>query len=104
MYKYSYNCKYVSSICTLIIVSIYNLKLTTNLKNVYVTEDNCRCDGVSFQNNGTVKVQKFEDNSNDENTIYSVKPMRTFLGKSQVCNMNMFSGAKNKSVFDGNTI
>ena len=30
--------------------------------------------------------------------------MRTFLGKSQVCNMTMFSGALNKSLFDGNTI
>ena len=30
--------------------------------------------------------------------------MGTFLGKSQVCNMTMFSGALNKSVFDGNTI
>ena len=30
--------------------------------------------------------------------------MSTFLGKSQVCNMTMFSGALNKSVFDGNTI
>ena len=30
--------------------------------------------------------------------------MRIFLGKSQVCNMTMFSGALNKSVFDGNTI
>ena len=30
--------------------------------------------------------------------------MRTFLSKSQVCNMTMFSGALNQSVFDGNTI
>ena len=30
--------------------------------------------------------------------------MRTFLGKSQVCTMTMFSGALNESVFDGNTI
>ena len=30
--------------------------------------------------------------------------MRTFLGKSQICNMTMFSGAFKKSVFDGNTI
>ena len=30
--------------------------------------------------------------------------MRIFLGKSQVCNMTKFSGALNKSVFDGNTI
>ena len=30
--------------------------------------------------------------------------MRIFLGKSQGCKMTMFSGALNKSVFDGNTI
>ena len=30
--------------------------------------------------------------------------METFLGKSQVCNMTMFSGASDKEVFDGNTI
>ena len=29
--------------------------------------------------------------------------MRIFLGKSQVCNMTMFSGAFVKKVFDGNT-
>ena len=30
--------------------------------------------------------------------------MRIILGKSQVCNMIMFSGAFDKKVFDGNTI
>ena len=30
--------------------------------------------------------------------------MKAFLGKSQVCNMTMFSGAFDKKVFDGNTI
>ena len=30
--------------------------------------------------------------------------MEMFLGKSQVCNMTVFSGAKDKKVFDGNTI
>ena len=30
--------------------------------------------------------------------------MRIFLGKSQVCNMTMFSGAFDKKVFDGNTL
>ena len=70
---------------------------------IYITENNCDRYGVTFQNNGYVKVQKFEDFSNDENTIYSVKPMRIFLGKSQVCNMTMFSGAFDKKVFDGNT-
>ena len=34
LYKYSYNCKYVSSICTLIIVSISILKIT-NLKSTF---------------------------------------------------------------------
>ena len=62
----------------------------------YVTENNCECYGVTFKINGCVKVQKIEDISNDENTIYSVKPMGIFLGKSQVCNMTMFSGAFDK--------
>ena len=30
--------------------------------------------------------------------------MEIFLGKSQVCNMTMFSGFFDKKVFDGNTI
>ena len=71
---------------------------------IYITENNCECYGVTFQNNGCVKVQKFEDISKDENVIYCVKPMEIFLGKSQVCNMTMFSGAFDKKVFDGNTI
>ena len=70
---------------------------------IYVTENKCKCYGVTFQNNGYVKVQKFEDVSSNENIVYCVKPMRTFLGNSQVCNMTMFFGALNKSVFDGNT-
>ena len=48
---------------------------------VYITENNTNRYGVIFQNNGCVKVQKFEDISNDENTINSVKPMRIFLVK-----------------------
>ena len=69
----------------------------------YNTESNTKCYGVTFQNKGYVKVQKFKDISNDENTIYCVKLMRIFLGKSQVCNMTLFSGAFDKKVF-GNTI
>ena len=71
---------------------------------IYIAENNCECYGVTFQNNGCVKVQNFEDISNDENTVYCVKPMEIFLGKSQVCNMTVFSGARDKKVFDGNTI
>ena len=33
-----------------------------------------------------------------------VKPLRTILGKSEVCDMTIMSGALDKSVFDGNTI
>ena len=71
---------------------------------IYLTEYNTKCYGVTFMNIGYVKVQKFEDISNDENTIYYTKPMEIFLGKSQVCNMTTFSGAFDRDVFDGNTI
>ena len=30
------------------------------------------------------------------------KPLETFLGKSEVCDMTLVSGAVDKSVFDGN--
>ena len=70
---------------------------------VYITENNTKCYGMTFQNNVCVKVQKFRNISNDEKIIYCVKPMRKFLGKNQACNMTMFSGAFDKKVFDGNT-
>ena len=66
---------------------------------IYITENNTKCYGVTFQNIGYVEVQKLEIISNDENTIFCVKPMRTFLGKSQVFNMTMFSGAFEKKYF-----
>ena len=59
---------------------------------------------MTFQSNGYVKVQKFEDISEDKKIIYKVNPIETFLGKSQVCNMTLFSVAFDKEVFDGNTI
>ena len=59
---------------------------------------------MTFQNNGCVKVQKFDDISNDENTLYSEKPMRIFLDKSEVCNVTIISGAFDIKVLDGNTI
>ena len=71
---------------------------------IYITEDNCKCYAVTFQNNGWVKVQKFEDESLDENIIYTINPMETFLGKNQSCTMTALSGAFNKECFDGNTI
>ena len=71
---------------------------------IYITEDNCKCYAVTFEKNGFVKVQKFEDESLDENIIYTVNPMETFLGKSQRCSMTALSGAFDKACFDGNTI
>ena len=71
---------------------------------IYITEDNCECYAVTFENKGWVEVQKFEDGSLDENIIYTVNPMKTFLGKSQRCSMKALSGAFDKGCFDGNTI
>ena len=71
---------------------------------IYITENNCECYAVTLENKGWVKVRKFEDESLDENIIYTVNPMKTFLGKSQRCNMTALSGAFDKSFFDGNTI
>ena len=71
---------------------------------IYVTENNCQCYGVTFRNNGMIKVQKLLDVSNNKNILYEVNPMETFLGKSQLCDMTEFSGAKDEEVFNANTI
>ena len=72
---------------------------------IYLTEYNTRSYGVFVQNNGSIKVQKFENNSDDEKkSIFCEKPLKTFLGKSQRCDMTLILEALDKSVFDGNTI
>ena len=71
---------------------------------IYIAENNTKCYGVTFQNNGYVKVQKLEDISEDKNFIYKVNPVETFVGKSHLSDMTEFSGAKDDEVFDGNTI
>ena len=71
---------------------------------IYVTEINTKCYGLTFQNNGWIRVQKFEDISDDKNTIYCVKPFEIFLGKSESCMMTAFSGAFTEPVFDVNII
>ena len=71
---------------------------------IYITENNCECYAVTFENKGWVKVQNFDDEPLDEKIIYTVNPMETFLGKSQSCTMKALSGAFDKSCFDGNTI
>ena len=71
---------------------------------IYLLENNCKQLAVTFKNNEVIKVQKLEDVSKDENIIYEVNPVESFIGKSQLCDMTEFSGAMNKEVFNGNTI
>ena len=71
---------------------------------LYITENNTERYGVTFQYNGYVKKQKFEDISGDKKIIYKVNPMETLVSKSQLCDMTEFLGAEDKEVFDGNTI
>ena len=70
----------------------------------YITESNTKCYGVTFENNVWIMVQKFEDISNDKNTIHCVKPLEKILGKSEFSMTTAYSGAFNKPVFDGKTI
>ena len=71
---------------------------------IYVTEYKTKCYGVTYQNKGWIKVQKIEDVGDDENIIYEINLIEMFIGKSQLCDMAKFSGAKDKEVYDGNTI
>ena len=71
---------------------------------IYVPENKCQRLGVSFKNNGLVRVQQLKDVSENKNNIYKVNPMETFIGQSQLCNMTEFFGAEDKDVFNGNTI
>ena len=71
---------------------------------IYITENNCKCYAVTLQNKNCVSVQNFKDGTLDENIIYTINPIETFLGKSQSCNMTALSGAFDKECFNGNTI
>ena len=71
---------------------------------IYVVEKICQHLAVTFKNNELIRVQKLHDVTEDENIIYEVNPMETFLGKSLLCNMTELSGARDKEVFNGNTI
>ena len=65
---------------------------------IYVTENNTKCYGVTYQNKVWVKVQKLKDISDEQNIIYEVNPIEIFLGKSQLCDMTEFSRAKKRSI------
>ena len=38
---------------------------------IYITENNFECYAVTFQNNGCVKVQQFEDVSESDKKLYT---------------------------------
>ena len=63
---------------------------------IYITENNTICYAVTSQNKGWIKVQKIGDVGDDKNILYEVNPMELFVGKSQLCDMTEFSGAKDK--------
>ena len=67
---------------------------------IYLTEHNTRCYGVTLQNNGFVKVQKFEDISNYENNLLYVKPLEAFLGECKACDVRTCD----ESIFNGNNV
>ena len=51
---------------------------------IFITENNCGCYGVTFQNKEWIKVQNFKDGSLDENIMYTIKPMETFWVKANL--------------------
>ena len=71
---------------------------------IYFKEYNCGIYAVDFEYKGCVKIQNSEDISDDENILLYIKPLKTFSGKSEVCDKKTMSGAFDKSVYDANTI
>ena len=65
---------------------------------IYITENNSECYAATLENKGWIKVQKFKAGSLDENIIYTVNPMETFLGKRESCAMTALSGILIRSV------
>ena len=71
---------------------------------IYVVENNCHCLAVNFKNNGMIKVQRLEDFSKNENIIFETYPLESLIGEIHLCDMTEFSGAKDRAIFNGNTI
>ena len=80
----------------------YDYLILFNINDYYILKR--KISGVSFQNKGWIKVEKFQDIPGNKIIIYCVKPLESFLGKSKSCMMTAMSRAFDKSVFDGNTI
>ena len=66
-------------------------------------EYNCRRYAVTFEKDGYVIIQNFKEVPDCEKNIWYVKPLRTVLGKSELCRLTEVSGAYDKKK-DRNTI
>ena len=60
---------------------------------IYLTEYNSRRYALTFEKDVCVRVQNFEDILYYEKNILCVKPSRTILGKSEICELTKVSGA-----------
>ena len=70
--------------------------------DIFMMQDNYRSKYLVVID-GDVYVYKYENCKSDQ-LILSFKPKHVFIGKSKVCPMTQFSGAKDGSGFDGNTL
>ena len=61
---------------------------------ICLTEYNSRRYALTFENDGCVRVQKFEDILENGKKILCVKSLRMTLGESEFCEMTKLSGAK----------
>ena len=60
---------------------------------IYLTEYNFMRYAITFETNGCARVQKFEDIPDYEKNIICVKPLRTILVKSEICEMTKSIGS-----------
>ena len=68
---------------------------------IYLTEYKSSRKAVTFENDGCVRVQKFEDIPDYEKNVLCVQPLRTTLGKSNICEMTKLSGVMIKKQLMG---
>ena len=74
------------------------------MMDIYMMQYNYRSRYLVVINQNTyVSVYKYEKNEFDQ-PFLSFQVKNIFIGKSKICSMTEFSGALNKSNFDGNTI
>ena len=71
---------------------------------ISLTEYDTKCYGVKIENNDLVKVQKFENVFDNENSILCVKLSEKFFGKCDVSDMLPRAGVLEKLLLSGKFI